>query len=152
MFAQLGCRTAHAAAASASPEPSTPTMITERMTCLVRSARSFAAMINLRDVSLQVSWWSACGAEHHDHWSAIVGALIPREGLIISRVVSRMITGHCPYAATAVGRVAKGSRRQPGDATGLGRGHTQFGALLRDPDMPNWASPGKHGRRRPREP
>ena len=68
-------------------------MITERMTCLVRSSRSFAAMINLRDVSLQVSWWSACGAEHHDHWSAIVGALIPREGLIISRVVSRMNHG-----------------------------------------------------------
>jgi hypothetical protein len=49
-------------------------------------------MINLRDVSLQVSWWSACGAEHHDHWSAIVAALIPREGLIISHIVSRMIT------------------------------------------------------------
>jgi hypothetical protein len=35
------------------PQPSTPTMITERVTCLVRSERSFASMINLREVSLQ---------------------------------------------------------------------------------------------------
>ena len=42
-----------AATASASAEPSTPTMITERVRCLVRSARSFAAMINPRDDSLQ---------------------------------------------------------------------------------------------------
>jgi hypothetical protein len=39
-----------------------------------------------------VSWWSARRAEHHDRWSAIVGALFPREGLIISRIVGRMIT------------------------------------------------------------
>jgi hypothetical protein len=43
--------------------------------------------------------------------------MIPREGLIISRIAIRMIMEPLLVRAPAVGGVAKGNRRQPGDAT-----------------------------------
>ena len=123
-FAQLGFSDRPRRGRLASAERSTPTMIAEPLTCLVRRVRSFAAMINHARRFRPSLIVACCGAELHDHWSSIVGAMIPRGegGLIISRIVIRMIMEPLlvrGYRLLAGSR--KGNRRQPGDATGLGR-------------------------------